>query len=222
MRAIRFDKDPNTYQFSVEKFRTISDNWDKNEHDGVSFQKFLKDKLYLNKDCFYNYYHGCNGMDKQYIDELTKLLGISIYDLLEIRPNEKKRGKNMNKLDCTLALSDFSKNKLFQVMICVDEVVRAFFAIFEAEEEFYKLTENLRLNSIAIPDEILDTINSFIYDILEPMIDDPDTYFESLSEFKGKDLESCRKRNRKHAELQEKFENEYLNPFLKKIKLYLI
>lgn len=219
-RIIIGDKE---YQFSYDKFDMLFLNWKPEEHDGMSFQKFLYENLHITKDSLYNYRNRRNGMDKENIEMLTKLLGIPVTDLLEEKTMKGRNviminGKSDNNYDM---ISDFSKSKIYETMTAIEECIFAFFAVFDVEEEFFEVTETLRRNSIAIPDDILYEIEYFVYEDLDNLVNNPDAIFEQLPP-ESTTLEGIRARNAKLIEIQDNFMEEYLNPLKSEVKKYII
>lgn len=223
MKTIKLDNDDKNYQFSTLKFNMIFDNWNIKEHEGLSMQEYLKKHLFLNKDCFYNYRHGRNGMEKSNIEKFVELIGIPITDLLEEQKSDEKEKKEMKNTPHIKysTLSDFSKSKIFETITCIEECIWAFFATFDVEDEYFELLESLRRNAVAIPDEILIELESFVYCELDDLISNPDAIFEQLPPI-SETIEGTKARNKKLFEIQDSFMEEYYSPLQKHIKEFII
>ena len=154
MKTIMLKNDSKAYQFSFDKFEKIYNNWKPEEHDNLSFSQFLYENLLITSDCLYNYRHRRNGMDEDNIKRLEELLSISMEDLLEekVKENETVMNKKENNKEYSnVSISEFSKAKLFEIISAIDECIFAFFAVFNADDEYYEVLEAVRKNAIAIP-----------------------------------------------------------------------
>ena len=224
MRTIKLDNDDKKYQFSTLKFNMIYDNWNIEEHEGLTMQKYLEKHLFLDKNCFYNYMHGRNGMEKSNIEKFVGLIGIAITDLLEEKKDNKKEKKELRDIAHAIkysTLSDFSKSKIFETITCIEECIWAFFATFDVEEEYFEVLESLRRNAVAIPDEILNELESFVYCELDDLISNPDAVFEQLPPI-SETIEGTKARNKKLFEIQDSFMEESFLPLQKHIKEFIV
>lgn len=217
MLSIRLENDQKIYQFSTIKFISICDKFGRKE-----MKQLINDKLFRNKDCFYNYINGRNGMQRDDIFKLVEILKIPVTDLLE-----EKKGKETKEMKETVhvieysTLSDFSKSKIFETITCIEECIWAFFATFDVEEEYFEVLESLRRNAVAIPDDIFNELESFAYCELDNLISNPDIIFEQLPPI-SKTIEGIRARNKKLLEIQDSFMEEYYLPLQKHIKEFII
>lgn len=217
MKPIRLENDPKIYQFSTTKFISICDKYGRKE-----MQQLINDELFRNKHCFYNYIKGRNGMQCDDIFKLAEILKIPVKDLLEEKKNkEKKEMKNTVHVIEYHTLSDFSKSKIFETITCIEECIWAFFATFDVEDEYFELLESLRRNAVAIPDEILIELESFVYCELDDLISNPDAIFEQLPPI-SETIEGTKARNKKLFEIQDSFMEEYYSPLQKHIKEFII
>lgn len=221
MLLIKLEGDTKGYQFSTDKFNGIYENWKPQYHENLSMQEYLQKHLFLNKDCFYNYRHGRTGMDKDNICKFAKLLGIPVTDLLEEKKvKENKVMSNNVYVECD-TISEFSKSKIFETITCVEDCIWAFFAVFDVDEEYFELMETLRHNKVAIPDEIFEEIEAFVYGELDELVENPDAILDKLPPV-SEDAETIRIRNRKLFDMQDEFLDTYYYPLQQKIKKYIV
>lgn len=54
-------------------------------------KQLINDKLFRNKDCFYNYINGRNGMQRDDIFKLAEILKIPVTDLLEEKKKRRQK-----------------------------------------------------------------------------------------------------------------------------------
>lgn len=220
MRTFRINN--KDFQFSYDKFYLIYKDWNPQEHEGLSMQQFLEQKLYITKDSLYNYLHRRNGMDCENIKNLAELLAIPLTDLLEEKTMKERNKIMKNNIESNdMSISNFSKNKVYETITAIEECIFAFFATFKAEDEFFDVMEALRFNSIAIPDELLDDIEYFVYEDLDKLISNPDDVFDQLPPICDS-LETTRARSRKLIDIENDFMDKYFNPLKEEVKRLLI
>lgn len=111
----------------------------------------------------------------------------------------------------SLSLSDFSKGKLFEIMSQIEECVFAFFDQLDVDDELFELLQMLDTHRIAIPDNLMCSIESFIYEELDQLINNADNLLEKVTSG-----------SRKWADIEEEFRDNHLNPFKCYIKPYLV
>ncbi len=214
------------YQFSKSKFVHMCDTWKPEEHENLTAKDYITKHLCKSKDCYYNYYHGRNGMQQDDIFDLAALLHKPKDFLLEEKTEKEKeyipmKETNNTGLEKWNNISDFSKAKIFQINDYIDECIFAFFATFDAQDEFFDLLEVMRKNSIAVPDELLDKIEQFIYFDLGDLVDNPEDIRSQLPPISDS-IEASKTRNKKLNELEDVFMEEHYMPLRAIIKKSLL
>lgn len=120
------------------------------------------------------------------------------------------------------SLSDFSKHKLFEVLSAIEKCIFAFYATpYDAEDEYFDLLWTLDKNDVAIPEELMDYLKSFVYEDLKPLVSNPTAFMEQLPP-KSDTLEGTRERNAKWNQLEQAFRDEYYNPLKNYMKPFLV
>lgn len=118
----------------------------------------------------------------------------------------------------TVYLNDFSKQKLFEIMRCIEEFTWDFFGLGDSgEDAFYDLLDTLNLNAIALPGALVECLEVFVFDVLDPLI-------EKFRDFPPRFVETTagRKRNPVWDEAENEFRATILDPFKEYIKPILL
>ena len=117
----------------------------------------------------------------------------------------------------TSFIPEVSKEKVFEIIACIEECIFTFFSVFDAEDEYFEVTRALAENDVAIPDDLLELLEFFVYEELESLISNPNTLLEQLPPVSNT-LEGTRTRNSKLIELEISFREEHFDPLKHQIK----